>query len=245
MNDERGKPPDSEHVWGPRLVKVTDAPVAGGDEKKGADRARQPAPGKVKLTGRLLAGRSAAVQRKVGPRGTAAAMRPARSAWDLTMDPWMDAAHRGVTALAERDEVQARGSQGDDEAGDPASVHRVAASGVSGAGSARPHLDRIQEASGPAHDVTGVRAHVGGEAGEASERMGASGEQVAFRDAPDLHTVAHEAAHVIQQRPGAPDDRDASPGNGQARDGHAEATRDEEAPGVVAAHAGAPEQGSP
>jgi Domain of unknown function (DUF4157) len=187
------------------------------------------------------------------------------------MDPGMDAAHRGLTALAERDEVQARGSQEDDGAEDPASVHHAAAAGVSGAGGALPHLDRIQEAFGPAHDVTGVRAHVGGEAGEASERMGASayasGEQVAFRDAPDLHTVAHEAAHVIQQRarvqladgvgrPGdayerhadavadrvvrgesvqhlladpdaagvgtavqlAPDDSDASPGNGQARD---------------------------
>jgi Domain of unknown function (DUF4157) len=209
------------------------------------------------------------------------------------MDPWMDAAHRGLTALAERDEVQARGSQEDDDAEDPASVHRAAATGVSGAGSALPHLDRIQEAFGPGHDVTGVRAHVGGAAREASERIGArayaSGEQVAFRDAPDLHTVAHEAAHVIQQRarvqladgvgrPGdayerhadavanrvvrgepvqhllegheaagtgtavqlAPDG-DASPGNGQARDGHAQATHGVETPGRVAAAAGAPE----
>jgi hypothetical protein len=191
---------------------------------------RQPAPGKVTLTGKLSAGRSPAVQRKVAATATGAAMRPARSAWDHTMDSWMDAAHRGLTALADDagdgGDVQASGSL---DAEDPASVHRVAVAGVSGAGSALPHLDRVQEAFGSVHDVTGVRAHVGGTAGEASERMGArayaSGEHVAFRDAPNLHTVAHEAAHVIQQRAGV-QLADGVGQSGDAYERHADAVAD-------------------
>ena len=117
----------------------------------------------------------------------------------------MDAAHRGLTALSElgQDAVQARG---DMEADDPASVHCAAAAGVSGAGSALPYVDRIQAAFGGTHDMSQVRAHVGGEASAASEHMGAeayaTGNHVAFRGQPDLHTAAHEAAHVVQQRAG-------------------------------------------
>ncbi len=117
----------------------------------------------------------------------------------------MDAAHRGLTAVSESglDAVQARG---DIEADDPASVHQAAAAGVSGAGSALPYFDRIQEAFGGAHDLSQVRAHVGGEAAAASEHIGAAayatGDHIAFRNQPDLHTAAHEAAHVVQQRAG-------------------------------------------
>lgn len=84
----------------------------------------------------------------------------------------MDAAHRGLTALSERgqDAVQARG---DIEADDPTSVHQAAAAGVSGAGSALPYFDRIQAAFGGTHDLSQVRAHVGGEASVANEHMGA------------------------------------------------------------------------
>ena len=88
---------------------------------------------------------------------------------------------------------------------DPASVHRTADMGVSGGGSALPHGDRIQAAFG-AHDVSGIRAHTDGAASEASERMGAeayaTGDHIAFRGQPTLHTAAHEAAHVVQQRAG-------------------------------------------
>ncbi|MEO1271892.1 MAG: DUF4157 domain-containing protein, partial [Myxococcota bacterium] len=31
----------------------------------------------------------------------------------------------------------------------------------------------------------------------------ATGHTVAFKQSPDLHTAAHEAAHVVQQRAGA------------------------------------------
>jgi len=81
----------------------------------------------------------------------------------------------------------------------------VAGAGVSGGGSALPHRDKIQASFG-AHDVSGVDAHVGGPAGTAAESIGAqayaTGNDVAFRAAPDLHTAAHEAAHVVQQRSG-------------------------------------------
>ncbi len=68
-----------------------------------------------------------------------------------------------------------------------------------------PHQEAIQQSFGR-HDVSGVKAHVGGAAAEASDAMGAqayaTGDHVAFRGAPDLHTAAHEAAHVVQQRGG-------------------------------------------
>ncbi|HAN32439.1 MAG TPA: hypothetical protein DCQ06_12660 [Myxococcales bacterium] len=80
-----------------------------------------------------------------------------------------------------------------------------AAEGVAGSGQQLPYLDQIQSAFG-GHDVSGVDAHVGGGAAEASRDMGAqayaTGDSVAFADAPDLHTAAHEAAHVVQQRDG-------------------------------------------
>jgi hypothetical protein len=56
------------------------------------------------------------------------------------------------------------------------------------------------------HDVAGVSAHVGGPAEEACQEIGAhayaSGSSVAFVRAPDLHTAAHEATHIVQQRGG-------------------------------------------
>jgi hypothetical protein len=95
--------------------------------------------------------------------------------------------------------VQARGElRGDD-------AHAWASHGVSTASSALPHADAIQRSFGH-HDVSGVRAAVGGNAAEASSALGAhayaTGDRVAFSQAPDLHLAAHEAAHVVQQRGG-------------------------------------------
>jgi hypothetical protein len=84
-------------------------------------------------------------------------------------------------------------------------VHEIAAQGTQGGGSALPHGDKIQAAFGR-HDVSGVQAHTGGAAAEANKSMGAeayaSGNNIAFKGAPDLHTAAHEAAHIVQQRGG-------------------------------------------
>jgi Domain of unknown function (DUF4157) len=88
---------------------------------------------------------------------------------------------------------------------DPAAVQEAAARGLAGPGQPLPHLEDVQRSFGH-HDLGGVRAHVGGPAAEASRDMGASayatGSDVAFSRAPDLHTAAHEAAHVVQQAAG-------------------------------------------
>ncbi|MCO4770088.1 MAG: DUF4157 domain-containing protein [Deltaproteobacteria bacterium] len=85
-------------------------------------------------------------------------------------------------------------------------VGSVAAQGVSGAAGQLPYASQIQQAFGH-HDVSGIGAHVGGQAGEAAQSIGASayaqGDQVAFQGSPSLHTAAHEAAHVVQQAAGA------------------------------------------
>ncbi|ACY16763.1 DUF4157 domain-containing protein [Haliangium ochraceum] len=96
--------------------------------------------------------------------------------------------------------------QANDAGSHAAQVHEAAAAGVQGGGSRMPHAETIQRAFGMAHDVSSIQAHVGGAAAEASDAIGASayatGNDVAFKSAPDLHTAAHEAAHVVQQSQG-------------------------------------------
>lgn len=81
----------------------------------------------------------------------------------------------------------------------------IAAAGTREGGGALPHGAAIQRSFGH-HDVSAVRAHQGGAARQASAALGAdafaTGSNVAFAKAPDLHTAAHEAAHVVQQRQG-------------------------------------------
>lgn len=85
-------------------------------------------------------------------------------------------------------------------------VHAAAARGTATSTAAMPHADTIQASFGAAHDVSGIQAHVGGDAAAACRDMGASafatGTHVAFAGQPDLHTAAHEAAHVVQQARG-------------------------------------------
>ncbi len=91
------------------------------------------------------------------------------------------------------------------EGGAAADVHAAAAHGIASGGGAMPHGDKIQNAFG-AHDVSGIQAHTGSAAKDASQAMGAeayaTGNHVVFGNAPDLHTAAHEAAHVVQQGAG-------------------------------------------
>ena len=81
-------------------------------------------------------------------------------------------------------------------------IHRAAQAGVTGPGERLPHYRAIQRSFGPAHDLSGVRAHVGGPAPRASQAMQATaftaGEHIGFKAAPDLWL----AAHVVQQRSG-------------------------------------------
>jgi hypothetical protein len=82
---------------------------------------------------------------------------------------------------------------------------QVARQGTEGAGGPLPHRDRIQPLFGR-HDITGVTAHQGPAASQAAQSLGARayahGNAVGFASPPDLHTAAHEAAHVVQQRTG-------------------------------------------
>lgn len=89
---------------------------------------------------------------------------------------------------------------------DGGTTRALANAGLRGPQQRLPHLDSIQAAFGR-HDVSNVRAHTDAHAAEAAQSMGAeaytTGDRVAFASAtPDLHTAAHEAAHVLQQRAG-------------------------------------------
>ena len=87
----------------------------------------------------------------------------------------------------------------------PRMIHQAARTGLVAASNPLPHGDRIQAAFGR-HDVSHVRANVGGQAHAAARRMGAlaftSGDRIGFRETPDLRLAAHEAAHTVQQHAG-------------------------------------------
>jgi hypothetical protein len=111
-------------------------------------------------------------------------------------------------------------------------VHALAEAGTKGGGGSLPHLGAIQKSFGK-HDVSGVQAYSGGAAAKAAEGMGAeafaTGNKVAFKGGTDVHTAAHEAAHVVQQRQGV----SLSGGVGKAGDGY-EQQADKVADAVVA-----------
>ena len=155
---------------------------ADGAGESSRDGARQVAPGKATRTQRLgSSGRAAVAPRTAEPSLATADDGGGSPVQLLADDPF------ALHLLPAQD------------------VAGVAAAGTQGPGQALPHGERIQESFGR-HDVSGVRAHVGGAAAEAAAGIGARayamGNDVAFADAPDLHTAAHEAAHVVQQRGG-------------------------------------------
>jgi hypothetical protein len=102
----------------------------------------------------------------------------------------------GETPIQQRGEVTA---------GDAAGVHEAAQRGIASPAMQLPYLEQIQRSFGK-HDVSGVKAHVGGDAVASAQQMGAkayaTGDHVVLREGADLHTAAHEAAHVVQQRGG-------------------------------------------
>ena len=85
-------------------------------------------------------------------------------------------------------------------------VRKAARAGISSPAQRLPHLETVQRAFGH-HDLKGVDAHVGPQATVSAAAMNAcayaTGNHIVFAGTPTLHTVAHEAAHVIQQRSGA------------------------------------------
>lgn len=121
----------------------------------------------------------------------------------------------------------ARGERGD-RGSAPGDVGSIASAGVAGASAPAPYQSEIQQSFGR-HDISDVRAQVGGDAAAASRAIGAeayaTGDRLAFSQAPDLRTAAHEAAHVVQQRQGI-----SLPGGvgsaGDAHERHADAVAD-------------------
>lgn len=85
----------------------------------------------------------------------------------------------------------------------PAAIRAAAARGVASPASALPYADHVQRLFGR-HDISSIQAHTGGAAATAAREMGAAayatGNHVVLGAPPDLFTVAHEAAHVVQQR---------------------------------------------
>jgi hypothetical protein len=121
-----------------------------------------------------------------------------------------------------------------------------------GEGAALPYRETIQKSFGR-HDISGITAHGDGRSAAATRMMGANafatGENVAFAGRPSLHTAAHEAAHVVQQRGGLK-----LPGglgrSGDAHERHADAVADRVARGqsseaLLDAYASTARTGSP
>jgi len=102
--------------------------------------------------------------------------------------------------------VQARTApEGAPGAASEASVHAAAAQGIATPSSRLPHSDTIQRLFGR-HDISSVHAHTGPEAAASARAMSAdayaTGNHIVLGDRSDLHTAAHEAAHIVQQRGG-------------------------------------------
>jgi hypothetical protein len=145
--------------------------------------------------------------------------------WDVDVRVWQGTRDRNAMEQGADPVTPARAT------GQPKDIHdprRIAARGVEGYGERLPFLDLIQPSFGR-HDLSGIRAHVGGAAGQAARQLGARafafGNDIAFDGAPDLHTAAHEAAHVVQQRAGVALKGGIDQGN-DAYEQHADATAD-------------------
>ena len=107
-------------------------------------------------------------------------------------------------------------------------IRSVAKSGFKGNPGTYPFRQKIQAAFG-SHDISNVKTFSDASAKQANTRLGAlayaSREKVAFRGYPDLHTAAHEAAHIIQQRQGVRLD-DGTGRKGDPYERHADAVAD-------------------
>lgn len=110
-----------------------------------------------------------------------------------------------LVEVARRPPIQRAISPGEALHTEPGQVAKLARLGTSGAGGPLPYMDLIQQSFGE-HNVTGVVTHTDEKAEHAARELGATaftiGNHVAFAGKPSLHTAAHEATHVIQQRGG-------------------------------------------
>jgi hypothetical protein len=138
----------------------------------------------------------------------------------VNLTPALQRARLDPRALAPRDVLQLQRAVGNqaiskllaekrshDKGSDlPAkTIQKAAAEGVRTPGSKLPYRDQIQRSFGH-HDISRVQAHIGSKATESANSMNAlaytAGDHIVFGGPADLHTVAHEAAHAVQQRSG-------------------------------------------
>jgi hypothetical protein len=82
-------------------------------------------------------------------------------------------------------------------------IRQAAHEGLRTPSNTLPYFQQIKQAFGR-HDISRIQAHLGPEATKSSEAMHAlayaSGNHIVFSGTPNLRTVAHEAAHIVQQR---------------------------------------------
>ena len=144
-----------------------------------------------------------ALQRR---RERVAQLKPSDYNW-MERSPQVQRA-RAVLAQAkcekcEQEEKKVQRSENESATTQP-SVGEIAASGFQGGARSLPHLNQIGKSLG--QDMSHVQAYVGGAAAKACDALEASayasGNQIAFKSAPDVGLAAHEAAHVVQQASG-------------------------------------------
>jgi len=117
-------------------------------------------------------------------------------------------------------------------------IKNAARGGLADSGGSLPYLETIQGSFGSSHDLSGVRAHSGRHAADATYALNAKaytmGDQIAFGEQPDLRLAAHEAAHVVQQRAGVSLDGGVG-ARGDKYEQHADAVADRVVSGQSAA----------
>src|SRR5205807_400168 len=86
-----------------------------------------------------------------------------------------------------------------------ATAQRAAEHGKRTPASSLPYSMRLQQAFGH-YNISDIQAHQGPQARASARAINAlafaSGNHIVFAQPPDLHTTAHGAAHVVQQRAG-------------------------------------------
>lgn len=123
--------------------------------------------------------------------------------------PRSDGAGRGAAGKASRVAsryVAVQRKAGASAPNDPKEVTAAASQGISGGGSPLPNRSQLEAGFGT--DLSDVRVHSGAQAASASRAIGAEaytmGNDIALATpSPSPALVAHEVAHVIQQRAGA------------------------------------------
>jgi hypothetical protein len=167
------------------------------------------APGKVTRTSKLESGGGGAVQRKASSAGADSPPSNVKSSWDFTMDPNMDAAHRGAAVQRKESGPVADAAEalsGRSPGAAASALGNVPTSG--GAPVDASIASKVVQATG--QDVGDVRVHTGEASASAASAISAraftmgSNIHLAGNESPgDSKLMAHELAHTIQQTRGA------------------------------------------